>query len=171
MDEKDQEFVANLTQSQSRLLGYLVSLLGNIHDAQDVLQATNMALWKVKDEFRPGADFGPWSRKFAHFQTLAFIRDRKRDRHIFNEELLELIATEEVDLGGVEERLNALRNCLLKLPADKLEMIKSRYKDGGCIKDVAQMVGKKEATVRVSLLRIRQALLKCIESKLNFCQP
>ena len=44
MAEPDKEFVYQLTDWQNRLFGYLVTLLGNLHDARDVLQETNLVL-------------------------------------------------------------------------------------------------------------------------------
>jgi RNA polymerase sigma-70 factor (ECF subfamily) len=89
MDTAEKEFVFQLTDWQGRLFGYLMSLLGNVHD---VLQETNLVLWRKIDGFEPGTDFAAWARSVAYFQSLAFLRDRKRDRHIFDDDLLQQIA-------------------------------------------------------------------------------
>ncbi|MEM1443003.1 MAG: hypothetical protein AAGF67_11720 [Verrucomicrobiota bacterium] len=38
MAAPDEQFISQLTDWQSRLFGYLVTILGNVHDAHDVLQ-------------------------------------------------------------------------------------------------------------------------------------
>ena len=76
MEAPDKEFVYLLTDWQNRLFGYLVTLLGNVHDAHDVLQETNLLLWHKMDDFEPDSEFGAWARECAYFQALAFLRDR-----------------------------------------------------------------------------------------------
>ena len=163
----EQEFIHQLTQWQNRLLRYLVGLLGNIHDGRDVLQAVNVALWEKRGDFKVGADFGPWARKFAYFQALAFIRDRKRDCHVFDHELMERLAQDTVELGDEDERELALRDCLSQLPEQQRALVKYRYSDGGSIRQAVQYSGKRDSAVKVALMRIRKSLLICIESKLE----
>lgn len=164
--QREIEFVKDLTQWQGRLLGYLVSILGNIHDAKDVLQVTNVKLWEKKDDFKPGAEFGPWAKKFAYFQALAFIRDRKRDKHFFDDDLMLQLADEEVVSQDPVIREVALRDCLTKLSEQQRELIKSRYSDGGSIYQAMSQSGKKESATKVALMRIRKALFMCMESKI-----
>ena len=66
------EFVRLLTGQQRQLYLYIIALLPNPTDVDDVLQATNMVLWSKADEFEPGSDFGAWARRVAHFEVLAF---------------------------------------------------------------------------------------------------
>lgn len=167
MDTPDREFVYQLTDWQNQLFGYLVTLLGNLHDAHDVLQETNLVLWRKIGDFEPGTDFGAWARKCAYFQALAFLRDRKRDRHLFDDGLLAQFATEETDTAQEEEVTLALRECLSLLPKGQRKLVGARYRKGGSIKRLARLFEKKESAVKMTLMRVRQALLVCIESKLQ----
>ncbi|MCB1242244.1 MAG: hypothetical protein H7A54_05920 [Akkermansiaceae bacterium] len=54
-------FIRSLTESQNRLYGYVYSLLGSHQAAAEVLQMTNLVLWRKLDEFRAGSDFIPWA--------------------------------------------------------------------------------------------------------------
>jgi RNA polymerase sigma-70 factor, ECF subfamily len=167
MDAPDREFIYQLTDWQNRLFGYLVTLLGDLHDARDVLQETNLVLWQKIGEFEPGSDFGAWARKIAYFQALAFLRDRKRDRHLFDDELLARFAEEETDTAQEEEVALALRDCLARLPTGQRKLVSTRYREGGSIKQLARVFGKKESAIKMTLMRIRQALLACVELKLK----
>jgi len=167
MKNPDREFVFQLTDWQNRLFAYLVTLLGNTHDARDVLQETNLVLWQKIDEFDSSTKFGAWAKKCAYFQALAFLRDRKRDKHIFDDDLLARFADEETDHGDEEERELALRDCLLQLPDNQREIISERYRKNSPVRQVARLFGKKENAMKVTLMRIRQALYRCIESKLE----
>ena len=55
------DFVQQLTANQNRLYGYIFSLLGDHHRANDVLQETNMVLWRKAAEFQTDRDFIPWA--------------------------------------------------------------------------------------------------------------
>jgi RNA polymerase sigma-70 factor (ECF subfamily) len=167
MNAEDKEFVLELTASQGRLYGYLVTLLGSIHDARDVLQATNLVLWQKMNEFRPGTDFGAWARRCAYFQARAFLRDRKRDRHVFDEDLLQVLAEEESEEGDSEIRELVLRDCLSQLPQKQAELILERYMEGSSIARMCDRFRKKESALKMTLMRIRQALWVCMESKLR----
>ena len=170
MDNLDREFVLHLTDWQNRLFAYLVTLLGNVHDARDVLQETNLVLCQKTGEFEPGSNFGAWARKCAYFQALAFLRDKKRDRHVFDDDVLAHFAEEPAGTPGEEEKELALRDCLAQLPGRQREMISTRYREGNSIRDLVRIFGKKESAVKMTLMRIRQGLLNCIETKMEATQ-
>lgn len=166
----DKDFVYQLTDWQTRLLSYLFTLLGDFHDARDVLQETNLVLWKKHATHEKVEDFGAWAIKCAYFQALAFLRDRKRDPHLFDEELLGLFAdvtTSQPD----EERHLALRDCLIKLPANQRSLLRERYQERKTVRQLAAEQGKKESAMRMLLMRIRDALRVCIESTLRETNP
>ena len=168
LDPPDKEFIFQLTDWQNRLFGYLFTLLGSEHDARDVLQQTNLVLWQKIQEFEPGTNFGAWARRCAYFEALAFLRDRKRDRHLFDDDLLALFAEEEVDSAPEEdERFLALRDCLSQLPDRQRQLIDRRYREEIPVRKLATDFGKKESAMKMTLMRIREALHTCIESRLK----
>ncbi|MCH7228456.1 sigma-70 family RNA polymerase sigma factor [Haloferula sp. A504] len=172
MPEPDKEFVYELTDWQNRLFGYLVTLLGNLHDARDVLQETNLVMWRRMDTFTPGTDFGAWARKCAYFQAMAFLRDRKRGPSLLGEELLALIAEEEERACFDEnERKLALRDCLGQLDDDQRRLIKSRYDDQVPVRKLATDCGKSESAMKMTLMRLRELLQVCISSKMRETAP
>jgi RNA polymerase sigma-70 factor (ECF subfamily) len=167
MNPQDKEFVLELTASQSRLYGYLVTLLGSVHDARDVLQETNLVLWQKMADFQPGTDFGAWARRCAYFQARAFLRDRKRDRHVFDEDLLQVLAEEESAEGESKMRELVLRDCLSQLPENQAELIRERYMEGSSIARMCDRLGRKESALKMTLMRIREVLGVCMETKLR----
>jgi len=172
MAEPDPQFVYDLTDWQNRLFGYLVTLLGNVHDARDVLQETNLVIWRRADTFTPGTDFGAWARKCAYFQAMAFLRDRKRAPSLLGEELLALIAEEqESHVIDENERKLALRDCLSQLSDDHRSLIKCRYQDFLPVRKLAADLGKSESALKMKLLRIREVLHVCISTKLKETTP
>jgi RNA polymerase sigma-70 factor, ECF subfamily len=165
-DVQTERFIQSLTDQQSRLFVYLVSLLGDVHEARNVLQETNLELWRKSDQFIEGTDFAAWSRRIAHFKLLAFLRDKKRDRHLFDEALLNQIAQRPQPAESDEALHLALRHCLAALPDGLRLLISRRYGSGHSIRQLAQRIDKSEAATKVMLLRVRKQLMRCIESQL-----
>ncbi|MCA9013773.1 MAG: RNA polymerase subunit sigma-70, partial [Planctomycetaceae bacterium] len=99
--EETESFVQLLTAHQSVLYAYIRSLLPDIEAVQDVLQETNLVLWRRSEEFEAGTNFVAWACKVAYFQVLAFYRDHKRDSMVFNIELVSMLARQnEEKLAG-----------------------------------------------------------------------
>ena len=71
-------FVRLLLQHQDAILRYVLPLVGDLNDAQDVLQDTATALWQKFGQYDPAQPFLPWARRFAHNEVLMFHRRRRR---------------------------------------------------------------------------------------------
>jgi RNA polymerase sigma-70 factor (ECF subfamily) len=158
-------FVQLLISAQPWLFSYLVTLLGNIHDADNVLQETNVHLWSKADAFRPGTNFRAWAREFAYHCALSFTRDRKRERLIIDFNLLESVISQ-TDTQEIDPKRIALRHCLTELDDQKVELLRQRYRDETPISAIAEKQHKTEAAIKMSLRRVRMALMKCIETRI-----
>jgi RNA polymerase sigma-70 factor (ECF subfamily) len=167
--ESREAFVQLLTSEQTSLFRYIVTLLGHTNDANNVLQQTNLVLWRKASEFTFGTNFHVWAKTIAYYQTLAFLRDRKRDKHIFDEALLEQLASEP-ELFDEDERRVALRHCLGSISRNSLDLLQQRYDPGRSIHEIAKAQHKSESAIKMALLRIRQSLIKCIEGQLAAVQ-
>jgi RNA polymerase sigma-70 factor (ECF subfamily) len=167
-----ESFVQSLTESQNRLYGYIYSLLGDHHRAADVLQESNLVLWRKAGEFRTGANFIPWAFAIARFQVLAHLRDKGRDRCILAPDVVEMFSEElEEDAGNFEEMQAALRVCLTKLPKKSRGLVDSRYFGGQSIQQLAEEVQKTVSAIKVALMRIRRGLRDCVQRELKNAQP
>jgi RNA polymerase sigma-70 factor (ECF subfamily) len=167
--ESQEAFVQLLTSEQTSLFRYIVTLLGHTNDANNVLQQTNLVLWRKASDFAFGSNFHVWAKKIAYYQTLAFLRDRKRDKHIFDEALLEQLASEP-DTVDEDERRVALRHCLGSISSDSLDLLQQRYGPGRSIHEIAKAQHKSDSAIKMALLRIRQSLIRCIEGQLEAAQ-
>ncbi len=162
----EERFLKALTASQGRLQAYLFCLLGDIHDANLVLQEANLVMWRKSGEFEEIKSFNAWSREVAYFQALAFLRDRKRDRLIFSQEVIDNLAAQRDEVDFDERRL-ALRNCVAKLHGRWRQLIYQRYSENKQISQIAEELQKSEGAVKMSLRRIRQTLLECVNKRLE----
>jgi RNA polymerase sigma-70 factor (ECF subfamily) len=163
-----EQFIQLITASQSRLYAYILSLLPDPERANDVLQETNLVLWRKSSEFTPDMKFMGWACRIAHFQVLAALRDLGRDRLRFDDELVGNLAQENVpNEGTADERQLALDHCMSKLFDNHRKLIQHRYSEGGSVKALAEKLNRPVGSVSQALYRIRQALLECVEKKLG----
>lgn len=158
----------SLVNHQSQLYAYILSLVLNRDLARDLLQQTIVVLLEKEQEFEPGTNFGAWAFRVAFYEVLTDHRKRKRDKHLFSEQLVALIAEDAEDISGeAESRLDALRQCLGKLTEAQRELVSERYSPGGSVKEIAERNHKKPGAVSVELHRIRNALADCINHRLG----
>lgn len=163
----EDQFALLLTQSQSRIFGFLMKRLANREQATEVLQETNLVLLMKKKEFIPGTDFIAWSCTVAHFQVLAFRKRQSRDRLVFDEGVMELLIDSEPPdrQEAMEERRAALHQCVDRLNAQERFVLELRYGQGKSINDIAQGLCVSVNAMRIRLHRIRQLLLACVQSR------
>lgn len=165
-DPAGEVFVQLLTSHQLSLLHYIAMLLGDVNEARNVLQETNLVLWRKSSEFELGTKFSTWAHQVAYWQVQAFIRDRKRDRHVFDEQMIAQLARIEPEEWAEPEVRVALRHCLAGVSSANQEMLRMRYEGGMTINSLAAKLQKTPAAVKVGLLRVRRALLRCIERQM-----
>ena len=61
-----------------RLYAYVLTLLPNRADADDVLQETSLVMWDKFDPADPPADFLAWARRVAYHKVLDFYKKSRR---------------------------------------------------------------------------------------------
>jgi RNA polymerase sigma-70 factor (ECF subfamily) len=165
-DAARESFVQLLTGEQTRLFRYITMLIGDVNDASNILQQTNLVLWRKANDFHVDMSFSLWSRKVAYFTTLAFIRDKRRDKLVFDEDVLQQLADRPAVADDDEIRV-ALRHCLGALSSDAVELLHQRYWPGKSIGEMARQRGKSEGAIKMALMRIRQTVGQCIERQME----
>ena len=157
------DFVRLMTAHQGRLYGYVLSLVGDPDRANEVLQETNVVLWRDHAEFRPGSNFGAWAFRVAHFQVMAFRQRRLRDRLVFDDRTLEALAPEARALGeDFDARQRKLADCLQKLSPEHRELIRRRYSEDEPLDALARDRGMTPNAAAQALFRLRKILLGCV---------
>src|SRR5438067_3592271 len=66
----DEERLAMLMSHQRRLFQYILSLLPNLQDAEDVLQETNLVVWRKFAQFQSGTSFFAWAARVAQLEVM-----------------------------------------------------------------------------------------------------
>lgn len=164
-----QTFVNLLTEHQGPIRSFIVSLMPGNPDVGDVLQETNLVLWKKRDRFEKGTNFQSWAFTVAKYEVLHY-RDRvkRADRVLLSEDVSNMFAEEEQEEGPKlhEGYLQALDQCMGKLPREHRKLVEYRYRSGHSLEQFATQTGASSGSLRIALLRIRKALRRCIEKNL-----
>jgi len=165
----DETFVDRITSAQQALFAYILVLLPNIADASDVLQETNLVLWRKRDEFQTELEFLPWAKAIARFQVLAILKQQHRRRLRFSDVLLSQLAEEPAAQTApeLEGEHIALADCIDQLAPPNQELLRLRYSTELTLQEIAEQSNRTEGAVRGALYRIRGELADCIRRKMQ----
>ncbi len=160
--------VRQITGVQQGLFAYILTMVPNLTDADDILQETNAVLWRKQDEFQQGTDFWAWSSRIAYLQTMAALKKCGRDRLAFGDDLVEQLAAESTaDMEQYNLRSAALAKCLAGQSNKNREMIRLRDHDGFSAAEIGKVVGRSKSAVYDALYRVRMSLRDCINNALS----
>jgi RNA polymerase sigma-70 factor (ECF subfamily) len=162
-----EQFVQAFARHEPALRSFIRPLVPGWNDADEVMQQTCVVLWRKFWEFEPESDFLAWACTVARFEVLKHRRRIARDRLVFSEELLELLADEgTIEIDERERERRALDHCIERLPAPQRELIRRCYQSSATIKEAAAALGRSATALYKALHRVRQLLLNCIEQRL-----
>ncbi|MDD4102248.1 MAG: sigma-70 family RNA polymerase sigma factor [Kiritimatiellae bacterium] len=161
-------FMQRLVDVQAELYCFVAALMvSNKSDVSDVVQETNRALIEHADDYDPSRPFTPWALTFARNQTLCHFKRCKRDRLVFDKQLVSRFAQE---YARPDEEAHAsplarrLAFCLEKLSLRQRRLVALRYSEECRIDEIARQTGSRAAAVRAALFYIRKKLAECIAS-------
>jgi len=165
---RDDQFVELLTGIQQQLTRYIRTLVPNRADAEEVLQETNLFLWRHAEEYQSGTNFAAWASKAAYYHVLTFRKRQARDRLRFSDVLIDQLSRTAAPLcESVSQEVEAFELCMAKLPLEDRELLELRYQPDATVQAVAAKVGKSSKAVYHALSRIRMWLLECMQRAIS----
>ncbi len=166
-DPPYEDFVRVFSTHEADLRRFVRSLLPSLTDADDVLQQTALVIWRKFDQYDPDTHFMKWACVIARFEALAYRRKIARDRLVFREDILELMAIEGAEeLTERSAEYRALEICLKTMNSQQRKFLTLAYTSGVKVKELAAEAGVSAASYYMRLKRLRARLHKCIESKI-----
>lgn len=167
IDQKAEMFARLLGRCQRKVFLYALGLIHNAADAEEILQETNVVLWRKFDEYQPGTSFESWACRVAYFEVLKCREKIARERRVFSTQLVETLAEDAEEVSQeFDDRRNALEGCLTKLREADRTLVLKRYQPGATTRGLAEASGRSVQGTRKSLHRIRMTLLECIQRTL-----
>lgn len=162
-------FLSLYAEHQAALHTFVRAMLPGREEAAEVMQNVIVVLWQ---KFETAQDFKKWAFGVARLEVLKFLQTRKRDRHVFDDELVNQLADRTVLLEQrhLSER-EALEGCLQKLPSAQRELVLRAYSKGSTMSALAALRGQTPMALYKLLQRIRQTLQECVQSTLSEREP
>jgi len=139
------EVAAHFEQHGPMVFRRALMLLGNVAEAQDVLQEVFIRAMKAADRFERRAEVSTWLYQITTNYCLNQIRNAKRRRELLDERTDALPG--QLDPA---DRL-ALRQLMERADPKEAEVAAYVYFDGMTRKEVAEIVGVSERTVKARL--------------------
>ena len=156
-----------LNAAHGLLLRYVMSLVANRHDAEDVLQRASLVMWRRFGSFESGTDFVAWATTVAFYEARNFQRVTGRSRLEFDDELMHTLAAERVEhVRQWSLRTEALEQCTKKLDAASRKLVEAIYTEGTQAIDIARQQGCAPKTIYNKLSSIRRALAECVQRRM-----
>jgi RNA polymerase sigma-70 factor (ECF subfamily) len=172
--EKSKRFLRLFLQNERRLYAYILTLLLNRADADDVLQEASLVMWDKFNDEHPPNDFAAWGCRIAYYKVLDFCKKQQRSRVFFSQTLLERLgetALEQAASLQLDERRDALAACIEKLRPRDRDLLAQRFAEGATIQTAAAHAGRSIDAVYKALAKIRQTLFDCVTRTLATGRP
>jgi RNA polymerase sigma-70 factor, ECF subfamily len=161
--ERTAQFLSLFSANARRIYAYIVTLLPQRVDAEEVFQEACVVLWDRFNEFQPGTSFGAWGCRIAYFKALQLKKRRNLQPVAFSDATLEALDRDVAVMNeSLEAEYRALADCVAKLSEPDREMIVVRYRKGGNPQRLAHELGRPVRSIYKSLERIRRMLFQCI---------
>jgi RNA polymerase sigma-70 factor, ECF subfamily len=165
------QLMAQFLGNRHSLFAFIYGLVRHPHDAEDIFQEVWLRFSQALNAGEDIIDPAKWCRGTARNLILHYWRDRRSDRVIADDELLDL-----VDLAFAEQQSNqdywlarqqALHECIESLPERSKYLLRLKYERGFTTQAVAEDLMQSVAAVLMALSRVRQALRDCAHKKLK----
>lgn len=142
-----------------RLYRYLVRLTRNDALAEELVNEVFLTVWQKADGFKGQSAVSSWVFSIAHNRAISELRKRTEDA--LDETAAAAIADEANTPEAAAMKADkgaALRRCIDALSAEHREVVDLVYYQEKSVKEVAEIVGIPENTVKTRMFHARQKL-------------
>lgn len=160
-------FLRLYTGIQNKLFAFILAVVHNRNDAEELFQETSVILWERFDTYQEEKPFSAWALGIARNKVLEYLRANKRSRKLFSDSVYEqIIRVSEGGTDDIPQRVSALKSCLKSLKDADQKLISFRFHENIPVKLLSQHTGRSADSLYKSLSRILHSLKLCIERKL-----
>lgn len=147
--------------TKDRLYGYLLKMLGNPHDAEDVAQETYLKAYRHLASYNPNHRFAAWLYTIARNTAISFRRKHRRTESI--DELAEVLPAKSMSHSASDG--DAIWAVARQLKPKYFEVLWLRYGEDFDTPEIAQAMQTNLIYVKVLLHRARNELAKRLQKK------
>jgi len=147
---------ADYAECRNDLLRFCLRYLGQVADAEDVVQDVAVKLSEQTEIESPRA----WMFRAARNRCLNILRQRRDPGTLFAESKFPSPWTGPRTAVNRDERNNRIRAAITAMPRDLGEVLTLRYLEGFGRKETAEILERSETEVKVQLGRARHELAR-----------
>lgn len=161
--------IKSLLTDRVGLFSYIWTIVGDEHLAEDVFQEVSMLAIDKADQIKAAGALGVWIRRSARNLALQALRRRGRDRHVFDEALLDQLDADwrAQDRRDAGKAVDALRDCLKKLTPRAQRVVRLRYVDGLTGQRLADALDRSLTAAYIAVSRANKTLADCVRRTLG----
>ncbi|MCS7016518.1 MAG: sigma-70 family RNA polymerase sigma factor [Gemmatales bacterium] len=162
------ELASRFMAERHALLGFIYSMVRNLTAAEDIFQEVWLRLQEASERGEVITDLTKWCRGVAKNLILHYWREKRTRKVVVDSELLDLVEqalNEQPDKWLEKQR--ALMECIEQLPQKAKQLVQMKYEEGLSFAAMAERLQRSMESLKMALCRIRQALLKCAQRKLQ----
>ncbi|MEO1618286.1 MAG: sigma-70 family RNA polymerase sigma factor [Planctomycetota bacterium] len=169
---KQEDFLRVLLKNEREILRYVLVIVPNLSDAQEVVQETAVALWKQIDRYDPALPFAPWACRFAANKAKEHLRKQGRWRGFLDEEVATMLLERRREIQPqLDRRLDPLRDCVSKLPLKSQDVLSRYYFEDRSVQEIAVGLGRTQDAIYKLLQRVRSTLMDCVNQTVHSQEP
>ncbi|QDT65391.1 sigma-70 family RNA polymerase sigma factor [Calycomorphotria hydatis] len=163
------EFLQKLADEFPAMRRTVVGMVGDLNDADDVLQSTCLKLWKNYSQLERKDSFRSWACKAASREAINFLSSkRRRSKRVLSTAAIEnLVKCREGAREFLEMRLETLNECIATLNETDQQLVRDVYTRERKIQLLAEKYCTPAKTIYTRLSRLRQKLFDCVNRKLD----
>lgn len=159
-DEPYRAFIRLFTRHEGAIRRFVRNLLPSWDDVDEVMQEVSLSAWNKFASFDLKGDFARWVAAIARYEVLSYRRGKARDRLVFDEDLIGLLADEcEREVHEVERSRRALDKCLAQLASEERNLLLRVHLAEQQIKPIAVEMGLTANALYKTLSRL--LFLRC----------
>ena len=168
MDKNDDNlehkaFIALLVPNQTRIQAFILTLVPNFNDAEDIYQETISMIWDKFATFEKGTDFVAWAVTIAKFKVLEFRAKQKKSKIQFTDKIYEKLESAALSQkSAAQDRLDVLKRCIRKLSEKEKDLLKMRYGLDLSFQKMSLRIGKTSPAIHRAIAIIHSKLALCV---------
>jgi RNA polymerase sigma-70 factor (ECF subfamily) len=162
MAQDRSRFMKLYLSAQTPLRSYLLGILRNASDAEDVFQEVSLVLWERFGDYDDRHPFLNWAFGIARNHAARWRRARGRVRVWLPPEVEEKLAVTQAELEDeLSVRRQALKTCVDRLGSHAREILVLRYEKLWSLQAIAERQRQTLNAVNKALGKIRRFLAEC----------
>jgi RNA polymerase sigma factor (sigma-70 family) len=148
------------------MLNVAFRIVGNIGDAEDILQEAFLDAFNKINDFRQETTFGLWLKQMVVHRSINLLRKRKLDMVGFEGDELDNIADEEdYDDEDIQYKVAHVKDAMNDLPENYRVILSLYLLEGYDHEEIGEILNIAENTSRTQLLRAKRKLCEIIKRK------